>query len=171
MYLTNIQEGVSKAGAIESGPQGVNAKSTVKIPEQSENRIICKKILVVDDDSMIRNMTSRLLNLLGYTVSVFEDSVEALSHFMKGSIEVVLTDLEMPGLNGWEFAQNIKEYTPGVPVILMTGTDMENLGSGLRKGNVDFLLTKPFRMKELDRIVSEAFETRYRISSVRQDTQ
>jgi DNA-binding NtrC family response regulator len=164
MYLTNIQEGVSKAGAIESGAQGVNLKSTEKIHEQSKNRIISKKILVVDDDWMIRDMTSRILKLLGYTVFSFENAVEALSFFMKDPIEVVLTDLEMPGLNGWEFAQNIKEHTPGVPVILMTGTDMEDLEAGLRKGNVDFLLMKPFRLKELDRIIDEAFKARYRIS-------
>ncbi|MBN1850193.1 MAG: response regulator [Deltaproteobacteria bacterium] len=160
MYLNQTRGEISNANAIKTRPREVNPEATGKIPEQSWNREVNKRILVVDDDWMIRDMTSKLLNLLGYAVFAFEDSLEALSFFMKNDTEVVLTDLMMPGLNGWELARNIKKYTPDVPVILMTGTEKEILKEGLIEGDVDFLLIKPFRMKQLDNVVNEAFKTK-----------
>jgi CheY-like chemotaxis protein len=133
-----------------------------KTSEPTNNPSLLRRILVVDDDRLTRDVISELLKLFGCKSFIFGDPGEALSFFMKDPIEVVLTDLEMPGLNGWEVARDIKQHRSFTPIILMTGAVNADIEVGMKKGHVDFILKKPFKIKELNEVIDEAFEVRYR---------
>ena len=79
-----------------------------------------KKILVVDDDELLLDAMSQMLFRLGYSVTVANDGEKGLSLFLRRQCDIVLTDFDMPGLDGISLAFRIKEMAPDTLVILMT---------------------------------------------------
>jgi len=100
-------------------------------------------ILVADDEVMIRNLVTILLQRQGYIVLSASDGQEGLDLSRKypGPIDLVITDLEMPRLNGMDLCTHLLEERPGIKVIVMTGADMHEIVS--RNVHLPFL-PKPF---------------------------
>ena len=88
---------------------------------------ISRRILVAEDNKSIRDVVSMLLDFMGFEVALAGNGVEALSLFLKNSFDLVLTDLEMPIMDGWSLSHCIKERSPNTPVVLMTGADRESV--------------------------------------------
>jgi CheY-like chemotaxis protein len=109
-----------------------------------------KKILIVDDEQIIRDILSNTLIYLGYHVAVVSSGKEALQLFHQNSFDLVITDLNMPGIDGWSVATRVKEESPRTLVGLMTAQDPETLGKELEGSSVDFALFKPFTLEELE---------------------
>jgi CheY-like chemotaxis protein len=86
-------------------------------------------ILVVDDDMLVALGTAAMLEDLGHSVVAAHSGSEALEKLETGGIEIVLTDLAMPGMNGLELAARIRERFPDMPIILATGY-AEKAGDG-----------------------------------------
>lgn len=110
-----------------------------------------KKILVVDDEKLVRTMLSDELATLGYEVFKAGSGEEALDIIGEISPDVILLDVIMPGLDGYEVCKMLKssEATLHIPVIMLTGlTDKEAKIRGLDAGALDFL-NKPVDMLEL----------------------
>ncbi|MFH1808081.1 MAG: sigma-54 dependent transcriptional regulator [Pseudomonadota bacterium] len=102
------------------------------------------KVLLVDDDEMFVRVVRRRLNRLGYQVVPCLDSQQALGLARAHAADVVLLDIYMPRLNGFEVLQQLKAELPGVEVVMMTGlADMESVIHAMRLGAFDFL-PKPF---------------------------
>ena len=81
-----------------------------------------KSILVVDDDLSIRAFIIDALKKGGYfNTREVENGIQALETFRKESYDLVISDLQMPGMNGMELLSRIKELNPSTPVIIMTG--------------------------------------------------
>lgn len=118
-------------------------------------------VVVIDDDPEMRSMLVDQLELDDYTVLKFQDGREALA-FLNGNnpeadlVELVITDLRMPDVDGLSFLRNFKPKHPDVPVILMTAyASVESAVEGLRKGAFDYL-TKPFKLAEMSHAVERA---------------
>ncbi|MBW2563632.1 MAG: response regulator, partial [Deltaproteobacteria bacterium] len=79
------------------------------------------KILFVDDDSAIRSIVDKYLSREGYKVSLAESGVEALKLLKAKKFDIVFTDFKMPGIDGIELLARIKEYSPEIEVIIVTG--------------------------------------------------
>jgi len=113
---------------------------------------------VVDDEYYVRRLTARMLRELGYEVLEASTAEEALS-LMTGStpVELVLTDIAMPGMHGVRLADTIAERYPGCPVLLMSGfaAVIRKLGF---EGRSLPILRKPFGVGELAQAVREALE-------------
>lgn len=114
------------------------------------------RILLVDDDASIREHLKEFLNRVeGHTVETAVDGMDGLQCFKEGAWDLVLVDRAMPRMNGFELAGAIKEQSPHVPVIMISGIPgggARNQGAGV---SVDSFLPKPFTSEEL----SEAIET------------
>jgi CheY-like chemotaxis protein len=82
-----------------------------------------KRILVVDDERNVRDILSRMLSILGFEVTVAGTGIDAMNIFLNNSIALVLTDLHMPGMDGWTLASRIKEQSPNTPIVVMTGSE------------------------------------------------
>ncbi len=107
------------------------------------------RILVADDEPMIREVIQMYLSEDDHAVEVAGNGREALEKFMAGEYDVVLTDRSMPELNGDELAVAVKQHRPSVPVILLTGFgDLMNAEGELPSG-VDAIIAKPFTLETL----------------------
>ena len=121
-----------KSAAIQSAPDPVFTGSLVP------------NILVVDDDSAVRNLLVALYESSGYTVTAVGSGEEAISILKQGTIDFVITDISLSGINGAELIANMQENCPDVPVIAITGsTNIDTAINVLKLGVADFVI-KPF---------------------------
>jgi two-component system cell cycle sensor histidine kinase/response regulator CckA len=112
-------------------------------------------LLLVDDDDAVRSPTARLLKMYGYVVVDFADAAEALRYFADhtGTIDGVLTDVQMPGMNGPRLVGELRTVRPGVPVLFMSGYPRESLvDEGIDKHEGHFI-QKPMLGSELSEAV------------------
>ncbi len=117
-------------------------------------------LLVADDDPAVRQSLERTLEREGYTVVLAPDGQAAIDRLRGGGIDLVLSDLKMPGLNGLELLREVKTVSPDLDVIMLTafGT-VEEAVRAMKDGAVDFL-TKPFQRAQLVRVIRKALERR-----------
>jgi CheY-like chemotaxis protein len=114
-------------------------------------------ILVIDDEAPVRELVADVLTSKGYTVAVAVGGREGLARFAAGRYDVVLTDLGMPDMTGWEVTKAIKASHPSIPVLLITGWgDLVEPPEGAR---VDGVVTKPFDVTRLAALVAQALRT------------
>jgi PAS domain S-box-containing protein len=106
-------------------------------------------ILAVDDDDLVLTNTAGMLEELGHTVFQAASGMEALRMLEQGSVDLVVTDYAMPGMNGVQLADEIEQRLPGLPVIIITGF-AELPPQTTRRPRLD----KPFRQAELARVVT-----------------
>ena len=112
------------------------------------------KILVIDDELSVLDIVAEVLTAHGHSVTVAPGGREGLMSFAAGGYDLVMTDLGMPDINGWDVLRAVKESHPATPVLVLTGWgDTAEAPSGLRH---DGMLTKPFDLKALETAVSEA---------------
>jgi CheY-like chemotaxis protein len=115
-------------------------------------------ILLVEDDAMVRGMAAALLEEIGYTVLIAKTPMEALSICEKRdtSIDLLLTDVVMPGMKGTELRDRIKALRPGMKVLFMSGyTSNVIVHHGVLEEGVRFI-HKPFSMQDLAAKVRDA---------------
>jgi len=117
-------------------------------------------LLVADDDPAVRQSLERALTREGYSVVLAPDGLAALDRLKAGGVDLVLSDLKMPGLTGLELLREAKAVAPDVDVILLTafGT-VEEAVKAMKDGATDFL-TKPFQRAQLTKVVRQALERR-----------
>jgi CheY-like chemotaxis protein len=112
------------------------------------------KILVVDDNDFIRIAVSQMLSRLGYEVSSADSGETGLIVFLKNQFDIVLSDYEMPGMDGVTFACSVKKRSPRTRVVIMTGAGKETVFS--RKSTaVDEVISKPFTLAEIDETIQQ----------------
>jgi CheY-like chemotaxis protein len=80
------------------------------------------KILLVDDNTVVRDMLVDLVASLGYRADAAASGEEALKLFDRGQYSVVLTDLLMPGMSGWDVLAAVRQRDPHFPVVIITGS-------------------------------------------------
>jgi PAS domain S-box-containing protein len=117
-------------------------------------------ILVVDDDELVRETTSKLLKTFGYRVVVAPNANAALALRAEemAQIDLLLADVVMPGMNGQDLYYNLREKRPDLKALLMSGHSLDALGQRGEHSSSPELLTKPFRGVELARKIREVLE-------------
>jgi len=115
-------------------------------------------ILVIDDDDDVRELVSDALAAQGHAVTTASRGREGLMHLQTVRYDLVITDLGMPDLNGWEVARAVKVSRPDTPVLLLTGW-ADAVDPSASRG-VEGIIKKPFDVKTLATAVSDALGTR-----------
>jgi len=116
------------------------------------------KVWIVDDDSSIRWVLARALRADGFDVEDFEDAESALKALNKGTPEVLMTDIRMPGMSGLDLANHVHEKHSSIPVIVMTAhTDLDSALASYESGAFEYL-PKPFDLDEAIRLAHRAVE-------------
>jgi len=113
-----------------------------------------KTILIVDDEAIIRDLCARALK--GYRVLEAAEGEEALLIFEQGGIDVILTDVMMPGMGGIELLKRLKELEPTLVVIVMTGFAEKDVVLNALKADADDFITKPLNLLQLKTAVDNA---------------
>ena len=139
---------------------GEAKKETTKSVSSNARQAKSGRILVAEDNQTIKDTVFMLLDFMGFEVALADNGVEALSLFLKDSFDLVLTDLEMPTMDGWSLTHFIKQRSPNTPVVLMTGADRETVLKKVERGPVDSVLFKPFTLEDLEATVQGALELR-----------
>ncbi len=117
-------------------------------------------VLVVDDEKVIRDGCNRVLVAEGYKVLMASNGREALDVLSSEPPDVVLCDLVMPVMGGFELLEQIQALHPDLPLIVLTGHGtVANAVEAMKKGAYDFI-TKPFRVEHLVLIIRRALEKR-----------
>jgi two-component system, probable response regulator PhcQ len=116
-------------------------------------------LLVVDDDPLVLTALTRMLNRDGYVVLSARDAVEALQVLARGPVDVLISDIDMPGMNGVDLLAEVKARWPDVVRILLSGRgSLEAALKAINEGEVYRFLTKPITRAELTGTVKEAIE-------------
>jgi PAS domain S-box-containing protein len=115
-------------------------------------------ILVIDDEEFVRSVLSRTLTRASHRVTMAEDGEKGIQLFKKGKYDMVLTDLGMPGMSGWEVCRVIKAISPHTPVGMITGWGAEISRSKMEEYGLDFYISKPFDLHEVLNVVAQALE-------------
>jgi len=115
-------------------------------------------ILVVDDDPIIRKSLRELLRLEGYDVDTAADGNEALKRLEQSPVDVVLTDVKMPAVDGFQLLAKIKASSPDIVVILITGYGtIEDAVNGIKAGAYEYV-TKPLNDDEIKLVINKSLE-------------
>lgn len=116
-----------------------------------------KRILVVDDDEMNLARTKLILGK-DYDVVLADSGIEALAKLQKEKADMVLLDIDMPGMNGIETFERMKEFSADVPVIFLTASGLEeDVHNAIKLGAANYL-KKPYRPQELLKRIAREFE-------------
>ncbi len=116
------------------------------------------KVLVADDEEIIRELAKEVLEAEGYEVITAEDGSAALSKIAEGGIDLLLTDIKMPEIDGLRLIREAKKVIPDLLSIIMTGyATIETARKAIREGAYDYLL-KPFNLVDLRMAVTKAFQ-------------
>jgi len=115
-----------------------------------------RRILVVDDEPGIRETLVHLLRALGYEVVEADGGRAGLARLAEAPVDLVLTDLGMPDMNGWEVARAAKVWAPRVPVVLVTGWGEDGPAPGADHSLVAAVLSKPFRVQDIVKVLAHA---------------
>jgi len=116
-----------------------------------------KRILVVDDEENTRLALTRLLSREGYEVKTAANGLEALSSLRNNPAELIITDLNMPEMNGLSFLRELNREYPTSNVIMITAFgEVESYLEALNLGAFEYL-NKPLRLEELRKVMGKMF--------------
>ncbi len=114
------------------------------------------KVLLVEDEDMVRAVAERALTRAGYTVTTARDGEEGLGLIAngKGEFDLVLSDVVMPAMDGPTMARGIRRVKPGIPILFMSGYAEEQLRNQIDIANMHFI-PKPFSVQQIGAKVAE----------------
>ena len=120
-----------------------------------------QKVMIVDDEQIVLEVLQRILNRIGYQTEVVESGQAALKRFQDETYDLVLLDVLMPEMNGFEIAREIKKMKPGQKIIMVTGLgeDAAIHQAGTENVPVDSVLSKPFSFEKVRKVLEETLGT------------
>ena len=131
-----------------------------------------ERILVVDDEEQMRDLLVKVLERKGYQMSVCGNGADALAFLEREPVDLVVTDVRMPGLSGMEALRAIKELNPEIVVIIMTAFgSIDQAVQAVKEGAYDYI-NKPFKIDEMLLTIEKALEERrlrHEVSALRQE--
>jgi len=116
------------------------------------------RVLLVDDNTIVRDMLVDLVGSLGYQADAAAGGKEALDLFDRGHYGIVLTDLVMPGMSGWEVLAALRQRDPHIPVVIVTGSPVVGDPRAAQPGVA--VLKKPVDVTTLDSMIKQMLRAR-----------
>lgn len=107
------------------------------------------RVLVVEDEFFVRDLLEKVLRKRGHAVTTANDGIEALEKLEQAEFDLVLTDVVMPRMEGFELLRRVKGLYPGMKVIVLTGYARRQSISDFLIYGADDYLSKPFLVPEL----------------------
>ena len=118
------------------------------------------RILIIDDEENIRDILTDILETVGNEVVSAVDGPSGLEVLRKVPVDLVFTDLGLPGMNGYEVAAHIKEQFPRMPVGLVTGWGVTLNTADVKSRSIDIVLSKPFKFEQVVGLIQQAMAMR-----------
>lgn len=115
-----------------------------------------RRVLVIDDEAGMRTTLAANLELEGYEVVEAEDGQRAVALFQERPFELVITDIQMPGLDGLETLRELRKIQPKATIVMMTGFAMEQIVEQGIAAGAFAVLEKPFSMEAVIKVIARA---------------
>ncbi|NLI82488.1 MAG: response regulator [Deltaproteobacteria bacterium] len=131
----------------------VDGQQRFRAPSNGPQESSPRHVLLVDDDEEILRLLRDMIRMSGHKVSATADGKEALSLIETEDFDLVFSDMGMPLVSGWEIARRVKERSPLVPVILITGWGTQYEEEDLSREGIDLVLSKPLSFEKLKAIL------------------
>ncbi len=122
--------------------------------------------MIVEDEEDVRNVLQDILTHAGHRVKTASTGKLGIEKFKKNNFDMVLTDLGMPGMSGWQVADKIKAINGKVPIALITGWSIELKESEMKAKGIDFIIKKPYKLDQLVNVVQEGMILKERFEAV-----
>ncbi|QCR24163.1 ATP-binding protein [Pontibacter sp. SGAir0037] len=133
------------------------AASASKAPvRQAQETLKSKQVLVIDDDAYSRNLCEMVLQRWGAIVTLAEDGYAALEAVSRQAFDLVLTDIQLPGMSGKALARAIRKKNPHIPIVALTANIMSNSSNFFAKTGISDYLLKPFSEQALLHTLTKA---------------
>lgn len=130
------------------------------MPKAKPEQIERFRVLVVDDHAQARESVADVLRVAGYEVATCASATEALGRLARQPVDVIITDLQMPGMNGLEFIRELERRRLGAQILMITAhASVSSAVEAMRLGAFDYL-EKPFDVVKLERSVAQACDRR-----------
>jgi two-component system, cell cycle sensor histidine kinase and response regulator CckA len=116
-----------------------------------------QRVLLIDDEKIVRHTAKRLMESLGYEVDEAEDGIDGIERFQsgRGRYDIVVLDMVMPRLNGEDAFRRLREIQHNIPIVLCSGFSLDESVTRLRAQGLAGHLTKPFRRKQLGDVLRQ----------------
>ena len=139
-----------------------------KNKEENPSKKYLKKhrILLVDDEEMLQNLGVRMLNKIGHLTDSVSNGFDALKQLNKNKYDIIITDIGMPKMNGWQLIEQIKKqinYSP--KIIILTGWGGEISKEKIKSYNIDGILEKPVTIQQMKDLISKIMQNNSRNSN------
>jgi DNA-binding NtrC family response regulator len=149
--VTDLDPAAASRACPQPLPQGGGSQAPT--PLKRSLRVLC-----IDDDEQFLEMMKDCLSYYEHQIRVASGGKHGIELFCTAILksepyDVVITDLRMPDMDGYQVAQMIKEESPRTPIIIMTGESTSAPGGGKTPAAVDFVVNKPPRMQELNELL------------------
>ncbi|GLQ52041.1 hypothetical protein GCM10010872_34900 [Dyella flava] len=143
-------------GAILDADAEVDLQAQETAQDYPEQRVTeaPRSVLLVDDNPVNRELIQQQLETLGYTVDAAEDGAVALRLWHEGSYEMVLTDINMPKMNGYELTEELRAKGVEVPILAVTATALTSEKMQCKQAGINELLLKPLSLQQLGEAMS-----------------
>ncbi len=110
-------------------------------------------MLVVDDSNELSQVIADFLGMFGYDVTTAKDGYAALDLMKERRLDIVVTDIHMPRMDGLKLMTEVKQQYPGMPVVLITGFSVEDARKVAFERGADAFMAKPFHLKDLKDVI------------------
>lgn len=129
-----------------------------RVPRDLRQRVKQRSlsILGIDDQEVIRELLSNIITRMGHRITTVESGQEALRLFRKEPFDLVIAEAGLPDISGWSISEEVKRHSPRTPVIILSGWDNIADLEKAHAGHADFVLTKPFKMEQLGKVIGAA---------------
>jgi DNA-binding response OmpR family regulator len=125
------------------------------VSQSASAQVGTARILVIDDEASIRDLCARVLARAGFVVTTASSGEDGLAQLAREPVDLVVTDIRMPGLSGLDVLERAKATLPHLRVILITGFGTPQTLARAQHAGADRILTKPFNPAELVTAVRE----------------
>ncbi len=119
------------------------------------------KVLVVDDERMVRDLLSRLLTLKDITAATAESGIQAIEMMKATAFDFVFLDVRMPGMDGIQTLKELKKINPNTKFVMMTGYSVDDLLEDVKNENILAVIKKPFDINQIIAIVTAQARERH----------
>ena len=152
--------------SIDSEP-GVGTTVVVQLPisekfiKEMERKYNLKheektKILLIEDHKITLDVLAENLVNLGHHIQKADSGMAGIKMFKDGNYDIVITDVGLSDISGWAVSKKIKDISPQVPIVFITGWGNQLSSSQLKECGVDYVLAKPFKIEEISSIIKKA---------------
>jgi CheY-like chemotaxis protein len=110
----------------------------------------------VDDESSIRELGQKRLTMLGHNTDIAGNGEEALELMKNNRYDLIITDIGMPVMNGWQLTERVRaEYGDTLPIAILSGGGDDQVNDENDRGKADYFLRKPIEMSDLTEVLKE----------------